>query len=227
MKNLLKTTMYIALIVFSIGCKQSKRITVNALSSTENRSCFNQNESFKVVPVLKDPKLKNNQLEDNTLLAKEIARKIEAMLRARGFRVDNSEGADYTLQFSCTMGSRRAKKKSWRYIFDKTSKYKKGASTNSKGERCNYKEESTIPGGLARVPVDVTYYDKKLDIRAKKFGDDVWQSSVSTASRNSDFRDDASYLIKGAFNYFGRDSRRRRGEKIKFKDDEVCWLESL
>lgn len=155
----------------------------------------------------------------NTMLSKEISRKIAHILIANDYTVVDEGPADYELFFNYGMESSIQTRETLAYV-PGTTQVTHGVALGTCGPAL-YQEQTSTPGAFVTVPEQYTLYERTLNINvytAQKFTknkkrEKVWQISTISTGETGDLRETIDYLLASAFKHFGENTRGQILEK--------------
>ncbi len=161
------------------------------------------------------------------LLEAEVKRKIERLVRGRGFGTADVDGADYILSAFFAIDAGNAKTGA-------TPVYQGGgvSTTRIYTNTGQWATGTTYhPGTTSYVPYSYTQFTRFLGISVyekqrwlasteEDLSDAiVWSATTTSAGSSSDLRSVIDYLLVETFDYFGQDTGERR-RKTLFKNDK-------
>jgi hypothetical protein len=192
------------LLILSIGllgscAKESgMRIQTNTFANKEEiPKGFEKKDSFSIAAKQKG----------DSLFTQEVSQKIAAVLKDKGFRIEEAGDADYSLNFSFGMKRSTHTREVPVYIPDYG--------------RWSYYSYYHRYGGyrVTYVPKIYTLFNKILLLEVYKKNSEVpvWQGTAHSYEEDSNLRDAIDYLLVTVFKYFGKNTRRY--VKSKMEDD--------
>ena len=169
---------------------------------------------------------------DEPLLKAEVKRKIERLVRERGFETSGVDEAAYILSafFAIDTGNTRTGAMpvyqgggtSTTHIYTSTGQWATGTTYH--------------PGTTSYIPYSYTYFTRFLGISvyekqrwlASTEGDlsdaIVWRAIATSAGSSSDLRSVIDYLLVETFDYFGEDTGERTRKTLSRDDERVREL---
>lgn len=163
----------------------------------------------------------------NPLLDKEIARKIESMLKLKGYAVSQFDSPVYYVLHGYGIGPERT-------ITRTMPVYQPGGTATVTKTGPNGTSYSTIqlPGSTTYVPYTTSVAEKWLSLKiidGKDYRDsgkttDIWIGEASVTGEGMDLRDMINYLVVGIFDHFGENTGKRLAVDIKEDDPRVKAL---
>ncbi len=169
---------------------------------------------------------------DEPLLEAEVKRKIERLVRGRGFETTNVDEADYVLSafFAIDTGNNATGARPV---------YQGGGTSRSYiyTSRGQWATATTHhPGTTSYVPYSYTYFTRFLGVSLYEKGrwlaseeEDladaiVWRATTTSAGSSSDLRSVVDYLLVTTFDHFGEDTGKRKRKTLLQGDSRVRRL---
>lgn len=217
---MIKKNLIIALsiILFLVpGCTHRVYVTSSSFADTEIIPYgFPIGSSFSIAAT--------QSQHHNTMLSKEISRKIANILINNDYIVVDSGDADYYLTFSYGMESSIETRMVTAYV-PGTTQVTQGFVHGYNGSNGGavYQEQTATPGTFVSVPEEYVLYQRKLNIHVhttnpftkNKEREQVWQASAISNGETGDLRETMDYLLTSAFKYFGANTGKRVLESHK------------
>jgi hypothetical protein len=206
------------LICLSTGCSRIE-VRLNGFTPTGTTLQLPPNSS---VVVVEDP----NAL--NPIFEKEIASKIQRLLKSKGYNTSSFENANFYLTFQYGIDSGRTTTGTMPI-------YHSGetitATTYDSGGGSSFTTINT-PGYTTYMPYSRTAYTRGLVlslIDAKKYQETqkiepVWISEMVSGGTSSDLRYVINYMLVAAFEHFGENTNKRVREIFLENDERVKLL---
>lgn len=175
---------------------------------------FSKESSFAVIP------------SENSMLAKEIAGKIETLLKERGYVVTNKENCQYQLNFDFGIESKTETVTVAKTIPGPT-KTKRGQMRDKEGKKStSFEEETETSATVVYVPEERTFFNKKINVHVyDKNNKEVWSAEAFNSGYNGNLRSMVNYLLVPLFNNFG--SNKNTWIEVPENDLAVQKLKSL
>jgi hypothetical protein len=194
----------------SIGCAGSYSVVVNGYSSTGKDVEIPQGASFSVITDSNVP---------NPILEKEVATKVDRLLRDDGYDTE-AAAPDYYLLFDFGINGGQV-------VTDVVPIHHPGFYYPYRYPHFRWYGYTTY------VPYSEVVYTRWLSLklidgktyRASKDAEPLWIGDVASAGENSDLRHVVNYMLIAAFDHFGQDTQRQIVETIPADDQRVLWLE--
>lgn len=177
-----------------------------------------------------------------TLLKSEVKRKVEHLLRQRGYESGTRGTADYVLSAKFSMDSGKT-------VTRRVENYVPGYTTTCvygrRGGRKYHRVRRHYPGRWERHSYQFTYYTRFLDLTlyacnargATSAGEQtprlgvgrradtvVWRATAASTGESSDLRRTIDYLLVATFEHFGDDTGMQVREVLSEDDDRVQAL---
>lgn len=196
---------FCAILLTLPGCGPRVYVTSNTYADTEIIPYgFPIGASFSITP--------GKGAQHNTMLSKEISRKIAHILMANDYVVIDEGPADYELSFGYSMESSIQTRESLAYI-PGTTQVTHGIALGTGGSAL-YQEQTSTPGAFVTVPEQYTLYERKLTIHVytsnkftkNKKREKVWQASAISNGESGNLREIMDYLLASAFKHFGENT---------------------
>jgi hypothetical protein len=163
----------------------------------------------------------------NPLLDKEVARKIESMLKLKGYAISQSDSPVYYLLHGYGIGKERT-------VTRTMPVYQPGgtATVTKTGPKGTSYSTVQLPGSTTYVPYTTSISDKWLSLKivdGKDYRDsgtmtDIWIGEATITGEGLDLRDMINYLIVGIFDHFGENTGKRIIVDINADDPQVKAL---
>ncbi|MEJ2704796.1 MAG: hypothetical protein P8Z79_20360 [Sedimentisphaerales bacterium] len=194
----------------SLGCATSYNVVVNGYSSTGKNVEIPQGASISVVTDSNVP---------NPILEREVATKIDRLLRDDGYSTEAAT-PDYYLLFDFGINGGQV-------VTDIVPIHHPGFYYPYRHPYFRWYGYTTY------VPYSEVVYMRWLslklidgkDYRASESAEPLWIGDVASAGMNSDLRQVINYMLIAAFDHFGQDTQRQIVETIPANDQRVLWLE--
>ena len=169
---------------------------------------------------------------DEPLLEAEVQRKIEVLVRGRGFEIAGLDEADYILSafFAIDTGNTATGS---RAVYQ-------GGGTSTSYVYTNTGQWATVttqhPGTTSYVPYSYTYFTRFLGVYLYQKErwlaseeDDladaiVWRATTTSSGSSSDLRSVVDYLLVTTFDHFGEDTGKRKRKTLSEDDRRVRQL---
>ncbi len=163
----------------------------------------------------------------NPLLDKEVARKLESMLKLKGYAISQFDSPVYYVLHGYGIGHERT-------VTRTMPVYQPGgtATVTKTGPKGTSYSTVQLPGSTTYVPYTTSVSDKWLSLKiidGKDYRDtggttDIWIGEASVTGEGMDLRDMINYLIVGIFDHFGENTGKRLTVDIKEDDPRVKAL---
>ena len=219
LKKMFKLTLVVVPLLLLCSCgKQKLLISTNSFADVQAiPNGFSKESSFFVEPMK----------EDNQLFSKEVSRKIEIILKEKGYSIKSAEEADFYITFNSDMTSQTSIVNVPKYIPGQT-QTTSGNVNGSKGT-ISYNEQTQTSGSITYVPQEITFFIKAIFIQvydAKLYRENkkeiqVWSGSAMCSGDNCNLRSTIDYLLTTAFKYFGKNTQEYVCTTQNYKDKEV------
>jgi len=163
----------------------------------------------------------------NPLLDKEVARKIESMLKLKGFTISQFANPGYYILHGYGRGPERPVTRTM------PESPPGGTATVTKtGPKGTSYSTVQLPGSTTYDPYTTSVTDKWLSLKVidgKDYRDsgtttDVWIGEASVTGEGMDLRDMINYLVVGIFDHFGENTGRKIPVNIPQDDPRVRAL---
>jgi hypothetical protein len=196
------------IVFLSIGCTGSYTVVVNGYSSTGRDVEIPQGASVSVVTDSNVP---------NPILEKEVAAKIETLMRDQGYGTETAT-PDYYLLFDFGINGGQV-------VTDLVPIHHPGFYYPYRYPHFRWFGYTTY------VPYSEVVYTRWLSLklidgktyRASENAEPLWIGDVASAGMSTDLREVVNYMLIAAFDHFGQDTQRQIVETIPANDDRV-WL---
>lgn len=204
--------------VLLIGCASGITVRTSGFLDQESQSFASGARIYVAV----DPK------SENPLLDAEIGRKIELLLKDRGYQVSPRSEAQLILRYVYGIDQGKV-------MTDMVPEFRPGDVTyetgryRTNGQEGTYSQYSTTAGYIAHVPVDKVVYLRNLtvkvfEVKDQDEGHPVWIGESRSSGVSEDLRSMIDYLLIGTFRSFGKDTQRVKTTVISTNDSEVLRL---
>ena len=169
---------------------------------------------------------------EEPLLEAEVRRKIEWLLRQRGFEVGPLEESDYLLTAFFAIDSGKT-------AIEAYPVYEPGRTITSHYRTCRGRwvtRTTFLPGSTTYEPYRYTYFTRHLALtvyerqRWEEAGErdlaevTVWRARAISRGPSADLRRIIDYLLVAAFEYFGEDTGRQVRETLRDGDQRAKTL---
>lgn len=168
-------------------------------------------------------------LGENNFLDKEIQKKIAFVLKNRGYQVvKRNEYHKYLITFDCDMNS-EIRTEYEEKIVESTTVSVLGSIINScrNGSNSSSASGNAVTTHKQMVPVDVTYYNKYLQLSVYKIdgvcNKAIWTAKANLFDKNYDLRYASNYLLAAALDYFGKNTHKTIS--VAIGNNEKCVQE--
>ncbi len=163
----------------------------------------------------------------NPLLDKEVVRKLENMLKLKGYAISQFDSPVYYVLHGYGIGHERT-------ITRMMPAYQPGgtATVTKTGAKGTSYSTIQLPGTTTYVPHTTSVSDKWFSLKivdGKDYRDsgattDIWIGEAVVTGESKDLRDMINYLIVGIFDHFGENTGKRISVDIKEDDPRVKTL---
>lgn len=160
----------------------------------------------------------------NPLFTKEVSNKIARILEKNGYIATTEEMADYRLEFTFGTTTSSETVTVPKYIPGATIK-KEGSAFGSTGH-LSYDEETTKSGTTIYLSEIRTYHTQKITIAIYSNEEQIWNGASHITCSDNNLRDTIDYLLVGAFQYFGQNSKKSITTVLSEKDEEIKSLKN-
>jgi hypothetical protein len=209
---------FLLLLILLQGCTSSYTVKVS--------SFLDSDKPVKITPgtvlhVADDKEAKN------PLLDKEVTKKLENMLKMKGYSISQSDGPHYYVLHGYGIGQERTVTRSLPV-------YQPGgtATVTKTGPSGTSYSTIQLPGSTTYVPYTTAVTDKWLSLKiidGKDYRDsgkvtDIWIGEASVTGEGRDLRYMLNYLILGIFEYFGESTGKELAVNIREDDPRIKTL---
>lgn len=164
---------------------------------------------------------------DNQMLSKEIAYKIEKIIEDKGYIISDAENADYYLIFTFGMTHSKATINTPKYIPGRTQTTT--GSVYGCGGYAGYQEQTQTSGSVIYMPEEYIFFHRMLQInvynaeqyRNTKQESQIWQGSACSTGESSDLRNIMDYLLITAFKHFGENTKKDVHTEMSSDNKEI------
>lgn len=188
------------LLIFLQGCASSYVVKVNGFLDTAKPMKIGPGATINVV---EDKEAKNS------LLDKEVAEKLENILKLKGYAMSQIDRPSYYILYGYGIGHEKT-------VTRTMPVYQPGgtATVTKTGPAGTSYSTIQLPGSTTYVPYTTAVTDKWLSLKiidGKDYRDsgktkDIWIGEASVTGETSDLRNMLNYLIVGIFNHFGENT---------------------
>jgi hypothetical protein len=206
------------LLILMQGCTSSYMVKVNSFLDPDKPVKITPGTTIHVV---------DDKEAKNPLLDKEVTKKIENMLKLKGYSISQSDGPHYYVLHGYGIGQERR-------VTRTLPVYQPGGTATVTRTGPSGTSYSTIqlPGSTTYVPYTTAITDKWLSLKiidGKDYRDsgkmtDIWIGEASVTGEGRDLRDMLNYLILGIFEYFGENTGKELIINIREDDPRIKAL---
>jgi len=214
MRNRLKATGIVTLLLLLFACTPVYRVQVNGYADPDSTG--------RIRPAARICVLENEKAE-NPLLDKEIKAKIQAVLQHRGLVLSSRDAADLFCRFNYGLGTGLTQIGS---VPVQSPPVTTSVVVSNQGGAVQTTAILT-PGPTSYIPYARTFYDRWLHIaildgeslRKGKADKVLWYGDIVSSGESRDLRTVVNYMLVEAFEIFGRDTR--KGILKEIREDDV------